>query len=62
MKAGMQMEIQKQYLCANYIASDSFLDIRIKDEFVSSLCETAIAYTDITNKKDGRITILTLLL
>ena len=56
------MEIQKQYLCANYIALDSFLDMRIKDKFVSSYCEAAIAHTDIKNKKDERITILTLLL
>lgn len=61
MKAEMQMEIQKQYLCANYIAPDSFLDTRIKDKFVSSHYEAAVAHTDITNKKDGRIT-LTLLL
>lgn len=55
------MEIQKQYLCANYIAPDSFLDTKIKDKFVSSHYEAAVAHTDITNKKDGRIT-LTLLL
>lgn len=62
MKAEMQMEIQKRYLCANYIAPDSFLDTRIKDRFVSSHYEAAIAHTDITNKKNGRITALTLLL
>lgn len=50
------MEIQKQYLCANYIAPDSFLDIRIKGKFVSSHCEAVIAYTDIMNKKGRGVT------
>ena len=49
-------------LCANYIASFSFLDVRIKDTFVSSHCEAAIAYKNITNKKDVRATNLILLL
>ena len=37
-------------LCANYMASSSFLDIKIKDKFVSCHCEAAIAYADINRK------------
>lgn len=37
-------------LCANYMASSSFLDIKIKDKLVSSHCEATIAYADINRK------------
>lgn len=37
-------------LYANYIASSSFLDIMIKDKFISSHCEATIAYAYIKQK------------
>lgn len=51
MNTEMLMKIQRHYFGANYVAPSSFLDIRIKDKFVSSHCGAAIAYTDTINFK-----------